>query len=99
MYADQLVSFFFCTQTKIATYFQGPTVPAAKKKRKMAAPRKVEYDDSDPNYAMWMPPQSEFPFGFPCGPHTGENSSMYPLVSSQLLMVFFCFVLFNKDVI
>ncbi|KAL8590306.1 hypothetical protein ACOMHN_006422 [Nucella lapillus] len=35
--------------------------PPVKKKKKVAAPkpRKVDYDDSDPNYAMWMPPKDQ----------------------------------------
>ncbi|KAK7104376.1 kanadaptin-like [Littorina saxatilis] len=33
--------------------------PAAKRKRKMQAPKKVEYDASNPDYAMWMPPQNQ----------------------------------------
>ena len=29
----------------------------------MAVPQKVEYDAENPNYAMWMPPQSELNLG------------------------------------
>ncbi|XP_076463473.1 kanadaptin-like [Babylonia areolata] len=39
------------------------TEPAPVKKKKKTAPprkpKKVDYDDSDPNYAMWMPPQGQ----------------------------------------
>lgn len=56
-------SVYWGNTRRTATCWQAPTPPAAKKKRKMAVPQKVEYDAENPNYAMWMPPQSELNLG------------------------------------